>query len=229
MQCQLRVEEHGFGRIRGSERTCRFRRYCRAFRRSNRRLPLLAEYLTSAVHARPSPSAAVACRRRRRRLAVSTKTVRRLLDRGELPGYRVGSAIRLDPVELEDWLKKGAQPWLTRPGSCGPARGRRPGLAARVRPAGCPVAVDVRRRQVLFGQFARDGEWAEDREPTGGAFHGDGVEPCFRAVDPRKPRPHSMPLSPWSGSGDRHEAVGGDPLVGAGQYVTRSTCSTRTM
>lgn len=38
------------------------------------------------------------------RLRVSTKTVRRMIDRGELPALRVGSQIRIAEQELESWL-----------------------------------------------------------------------------------------------------------------------------
>jgi excisionase family DNA binding protein len=38
------------------------------------------------------------------RLRISEKTVRRLIDRGELPSLRVGVQIRIDQSELESWL-----------------------------------------------------------------------------------------------------------------------------
>jgi excisionase family DNA binding protein len=40
------------------------------------------------------------------RLSVSTKTVRRMIARGELPAYRVGvKSIRLDSVDVERLLR----------------------------------------------------------------------------------------------------------------------------
>ena len=39
------------------------------------------------------------------RLAVSVDTVRRLIARGELPALKVGKQIRLDPLELEKWVR----------------------------------------------------------------------------------------------------------------------------
>ena len=41
------------------------------------------------------------------RLAVSEKTVRRLIERGELPVLRVGVQIRVDAAQLEAWLHAG--------------------------------------------------------------------------------------------------------------------------
>jgi excisionase family DNA binding protein len=38
------------------------------------------------------------------RLAVSEKTIRRLIRKGELSAFRVGGSLRLDPDELEQWL-----------------------------------------------------------------------------------------------------------------------------
>jgi excisionase family DNA binding protein len=38
------------------------------------------------------------------KLAVSEKTVRRLIEAGQLPALRVGGQIRIDPGELEHWL-----------------------------------------------------------------------------------------------------------------------------
>ena len=38
------------------------------------------------------------------RLTVSAKTVRRLVERGELPALRIGSSVRVDPDELRTWL-----------------------------------------------------------------------------------------------------------------------------
>jgi excisionase family DNA binding protein len=38
------------------------------------------------------------------RLAVSEKTIRRLIRKGELSAFRVGGSPRLDPDELEQWL-----------------------------------------------------------------------------------------------------------------------------
>jgi excisionase family DNA binding protein len=41
------------------------------------------------------------------RLAVCEKTVRRLIDRGDLPALRVGAQIRIDAAQLEQWLYVG--------------------------------------------------------------------------------------------------------------------------
>jgi excisionase family DNA binding protein len=41
------------------------------------------------------------------RLAVCEKTVRRLIDRGDLPVLRVGGSIRIEPAQLEAWLHAG--------------------------------------------------------------------------------------------------------------------------
>jgi excisionase family DNA binding protein len=38
------------------------------------------------------------------RLRVSEKTVRRLIERRELPAFRVGGSIRLDAGELDQWI-----------------------------------------------------------------------------------------------------------------------------
>ena len=37
-------------------------------------------------------------------LAVSERTVRRLIDRQEIPALRIGSSIRVDQAELQAWL-----------------------------------------------------------------------------------------------------------------------------
>jgi excisionase family DNA binding protein len=39
-----------------------------------------------------------------RRLAVSEKTIRRLVEAGRLPALRVGHGLRFDPDELQSWL-----------------------------------------------------------------------------------------------------------------------------
>ena len=36
------------------------------------------------------------------RLAVHERTIRRMISRGEIKGYRVGTAVRVDPAELDD-------------------------------------------------------------------------------------------------------------------------------
>ena len=38
------------------------------------------------------------------RLTVSPKTVRRLVERGDLPALRIGGSVRVDPDELCTWL-----------------------------------------------------------------------------------------------------------------------------
>jgi excisionase family DNA binding protein len=38
------------------------------------------------------------------KLHVSEKTVRRLIAKGSLPALRVGGAVRVDPLELDDFL-----------------------------------------------------------------------------------------------------------------------------
>ncbi len=38
------------------------------------------------------------------RLTVSPKTVRRLVERGELPALKIGASVRVDPGELQAWL-----------------------------------------------------------------------------------------------------------------------------
>ena len=42
-------------------------------------------------------------------LKVSTKTVRRLVQRGELPGFQVGNQWRFKRQELDDWTRKTTQ------------------------------------------------------------------------------------------------------------------------
>ena len=39
------------------------------------------------------------------RLVVSTKSVRRLIDRGELPVHRIGNLLRISEVDLELFLR----------------------------------------------------------------------------------------------------------------------------
>jgi excisionase family DNA binding protein len=59
--------------------------------------------MSTAVPIRPLLTVADAARL----LGVSTKQVRRLIARGELPALRLGgpgSAIRIDPDELRQWL-----------------------------------------------------------------------------------------------------------------------------
>jgi excisionase family DNA binding protein len=43
-------------------------------------------------------------------LRVSEKTVRRLISKGELPALRVGGQVRVDPVELDQWLRSARRP-----------------------------------------------------------------------------------------------------------------------
>ncbi|MCG7871064.1 MAG: helix-turn-helix domain-containing protein [Candidatus Thiodiazotropha lotti] len=40
-------------------------------------------------------------------LAISTRTVRRMLDRGDLPTVRVGRSIRIPTKALKDWVEQG--------------------------------------------------------------------------------------------------------------------------
>ncbi len=42
------------------------------------------------------------------RLQVSEKTVRRLLTRGEMPGYKIGGQYRISPAELDAWIRDQA-------------------------------------------------------------------------------------------------------------------------
>jgi excisionase family DNA binding protein len=54
-----------------------------------------------------------------RRLAVSEKTIRRMVDHGLLPALRVGHAVRFDPDEIQSWLYSspaGVSPLPTRAG-----------------------------------------------------------------------------------------------------------------
>ncbi len=39
-----------------------------------------------------------------KRLALSERTVRDMLNRGEYPCYRIGPQRRIDPVDVRDWL-----------------------------------------------------------------------------------------------------------------------------
>ena len=43
------------------------------------------------------------------KLAVSDKTIWRLIRAGKLPAVRVGGQLRVDPGELEAWLREGRQ------------------------------------------------------------------------------------------------------------------------
>ena len=43
------------------------------------------------------------------RLALSTKTVRRLIDSGDLPAFKVGSQWRIHPRDLDDFVFKQRQ------------------------------------------------------------------------------------------------------------------------
>ena len=40
------------------------------------------------------------------RLTVSAKTVRSLIERGDLGGYKVGGRFRIEPADLEDFVKR---------------------------------------------------------------------------------------------------------------------------
>jgi excisionase family DNA binding protein len=44
------------------------------------------------------------------RLNVSTRTVDRLLDSGELPAVHVRSAVRIDPKAVEELVRRGQEP-----------------------------------------------------------------------------------------------------------------------
>ena len=39
------------------------------------------------------------------RLAVHERTIRRMIDRGEIIGYHVGSNVRIDPDELDEAIR----------------------------------------------------------------------------------------------------------------------------
>jgi excisionase family DNA binding protein len=55
--------------------------------------------VANVVHASPL----VPVREVADRFAVSEKTVRRLIERGELPALKVGGQVRVDPIELAGW------------------------------------------------------------------------------------------------------------------------------
>lgn len=40
------------------------------------------------------------------RLAISERTVRDMLNRGEIPCYRIGPQRRIDPVDVSRWLEQ---------------------------------------------------------------------------------------------------------------------------
>jgi excisionase family DNA binding protein len=59
-----------------------------------------------------------------RKLAVSERTVRDILNRGDLPCYRVGVQRRIAPEDVDSWLEQNRErprgnaqkrPWLNRP------------------------------------------------------------------------------------------------------------------
>ncbi len=52
-----------------------------------------------------APSRLLTVQETAERLAVSVDTIRRLIARGELPALKVGKQIRLDPLELEKWVR----------------------------------------------------------------------------------------------------------------------------
>ena len=56
--------------------------------------------MTTTVPLRPLLNVYMAAQR----LAVSEKTIRRMIRNGELSAFRVGGSLRLDAQELEDWL-----------------------------------------------------------------------------------------------------------------------------
>lgn len=41
-----------------------------------------------------------------RKLAISEKTVRTMLNRGDIPCYRIGAQRRVDPADLKRWLEQ---------------------------------------------------------------------------------------------------------------------------
>lgn len=40
------------------------------------------------------------------KLAISERTVRTMLNRGEIPCYRIGPQRRIDPIDVQRWLEK---------------------------------------------------------------------------------------------------------------------------
>ena len=40
-----------------------------------------------------------------KKLAISERSLRDMLDRGELPWYRIGVQRRIDPVDVRSWLE----------------------------------------------------------------------------------------------------------------------------
>jgi excisionase family DNA binding protein len=56
----------------------------------------------------PPPERLVTAAYVAKRLKVSTRTVRKLLSSGELPSQRVGRARRIDPADIERYLRKHA-------------------------------------------------------------------------------------------------------------------------
>jgi excisionase family DNA binding protein len=41
-----------------------------------------------------------------RKLAISERTVRKMLNRGDLPCYRIGAQRRIDPADVSRWLEQ---------------------------------------------------------------------------------------------------------------------------
>jgi excisionase family DNA binding protein len=41
-----------------------------------------------------------------KKLAISERTVREMLNRGEIPCYRIGQQRRIDPVDVRRWLRE---------------------------------------------------------------------------------------------------------------------------
>ena len=72
-----------------------------------------------------------------RTLAVSERTVRRLIDTGQLPALKVGGQLRVDAGELETWIYSSPKPPATE-AAHGVGRFRAGGLPdlARIRQQG---------------------------------------------------------------------------------------------
>jgi excisionase family DNA binding protein len=55
---------------------------------------------------KPAPVAFFTERTRASSLAVSDRTIRNWIRRGELPSYKLGAARRIDPADVEDFLTR---------------------------------------------------------------------------------------------------------------------------